>query len=486
MLLKFSFVLALWGAVVTAQSAGTFTTTGNMTTARAAHTATLLPNGKVLIAGGAQYVTVGSTLVLASAELYDPITSKFTATGNMTTPRQQHTAALLADGRVLIEGGSQEHPGQTVDLASAEIYDPSTETFTATGDLSTAQHWLGATLLGDGKILVAGGISGPFPTTAPAQLYDPGTGMFGATGAYTTAVSRADSGNWPAKATLLPDGRVLVLGLPIAAELYDPGAGMFSATGIAAPNDDDALSPIQQSATLLLDGNVLVTRGVDGLTGTSGVYDPSTETTTVTGTMTTARQFYTDTLLPDGAVLIAGHPYLSSAELYDPATGTFSATGNMTVPRVFHTATLLPDGTVLVAGGTDSHPSTSTTSSAELYKPVLLTPAAALLSLSGDGRGQGAILHAGTARVASSSDPASVGEALEIYCTGLADGSVIPPQVAIGGRMAEVLYFGNAPGFVGLNQVNVVVPSGVVAGPTVPLRLTYIGRPSNEVTMSVR
>ena len=139
------------------------------------------------------------------------------------------------------------------------------------------------------------------------------------------------------------------------------------------------------------------------------MYRPSTETTTVTGTMTTARPFYTDTLLPDGAVLIAGHPYLSSAELYDPGTGTFLATGDMTVlPRVFHTATLLPDGTVLVAGGTDSHPSTSTTCSTELYKRVLLTPAAALFSLSGDGRGQVSILHAGTARVASSSDPASV------------------------------------------------------------------------------
>jgi hypothetical protein len=198
MLLKSSFVLALWGAVVTAQSAGTFTTTGNMTTARAAHTATLLSNGKVLIAGGAQYVTVASTLVLASAELYDPITSTFTATGNMTTPRQQHTATLLADGRVLIEGGSQEHPGQTVDLASAEIYDPSTETFTATGDLSTAQHWLGATLLGDGKILVAGGISGEFPTTAAAQLM---------------TLERACSG--PRARTLLQyRGRVLEIGRP--------------------------------------------------------------------------------------------------------------------------------------------------------------------------------------------------------------------------------------------------------------------------------
>ncbi len=113
-------------------------------------------------------------------------------------------------------------------------------------------------------------------------------------------------------------------------------------------------------------------------------------------------------------------------------------------------------------------------------------PAPALFSLAGDGRGQGAIWHAATGQIASPGNPAVAGEILSMYTTRLAHGTVIPPQVVIGGRISEILFFGDAPGFPGYNQVNYRVPSGVAPGPAVPVRLTHLGRPSNDVSIGVQ
>jgi uncharacterized protein (TIGR03437 family) len=179
----------------------------------------------------------------------------------------------------------------------------------------------------------------------------------------------------------------------------------------------------------------------------------------------------------------------ASAELYDPSIGGFVATGNMTAPRYMQTATLLSSGQVLIAGGV-SHATqvpigAVLLSSAELYTPAVLVPAPILFSLSGDGTGQGAIWHV-DGQIASPDNPAIAGEALATYTTGFADGAVIPPQVAIGGRLAEILFFGNAPGYPGFNQVNFRVPSGIAPGPGIAVLMSYIDRPSNEVTIGVR
>jgi hypothetical protein len=217
--------------------------------------------------------------------------------------------------------------------------------------------------------------------------------------------------------------------------------------------------------------------------------------------MKVARDGHTATILPDGTVLMAGGESQTcstggcsfsgseaSTELYDPAQAMFVAAGLMTQRRELQTATLLKNGDVLLAGGMGYGGIGiffGRSATAELYHPISPVPAPLLFSVSGDGQGQGAILHANTPRVASSSDPAAAGEYLEIYLTGLADGSVIPPQVSIGGRIADVSYFGPS-GYPGVNQINVRVPSGIAPGPAVPVWLTYVGRPSNQVTIGVQ
>jgi galactose oxidase-like protein/Kelch motif protein len=497
------------GAALLAQQAATFTSTGNMITPRYLHTATLLPDGRVLIAGGDGSYS-GLTSAEASAELYDPATGTFSPTGSMTMPRDGHAATLLPNGKVLITGGGPRLGGVGYSVASAETYDPATGSFTATGAMTVERTLHTATLLNNGKVLIAGGFrrivgsaSMDYSYPRSAEVYDPETGTFSATGDMSSG--SADT------ATLLPSGKVLITrsdpegiaGASFFTDIYDPATGVFSPTGEMVSGHTGP------TATLLPNGTVLVAGGDigdgDGASRAAELYNPAAGTFTATGSLRTGREQSATVLLPDGTVLFAGghggvpvgdggFDNLASAEIYNPVTGTFNSTGPMLIGRDWLDATLLKDGHVLITGGNQyypccaggrdpSHPEVAT---AELYTPATLAPPPVLLSLSGDGSGPGAIQHASTYRVVSPDNPAVAGEALIIYCTGLADGRVIPPQVAIGGQLAEVLWFGNTPGYVGLNQVNIRVPASVVPGSALPVRLNYIGRPSNEVSLAVR
>jgi len=329
---------------------GTFSPAGSMSTARESHTATLLPNGKVLCTGGYN----GSCL--NSAELYDPAAGTFTATGSMNTARESHTAILLPNGKVLITGGDDNTVNSTT-LNSAELYDPATVTFSPTGSMNTPRKSHTATLLPNGKVLCTGGYNGSYLNSA--ELYDPATGTFTATGSMATVHSMHT-------ATLLPNGRVLITAgeFMVSAELYDPLTGNFGATGsISTPR-------YAHTATLLPNGKLLIAGGGSG-TISAELYDPATGNFSATGSMTEARSDHTATLLMNGKVLIAGGFLTNSAELYDPATGSFSPTGSMTTVRRSHTATLLSDGKVLISGGsTGDTYGIGHLNSAELYDPA--------------------------------------------------------------------------------------------------------------------
>jgi hypothetical protein len=488
--MKQNFVL-FWVAahttILLAQSPGTFTATGNMITERNGHTATLLNTGNVLIAGGSAN---------ASAELYDPTVGVFTATGNMTTSRLSPTATLLPNGKVLIAGGNADD-GTPFGLASAELYDPSTGTFTATANMTAARVWHTAALLNDGKVLIAGGQNRD-GALASAELYDPSAETFTPTG--NMAVGR--SGQF---ATLLGNGKVLVAphldGSGDRTEVYDPVTGVFNdTTGWKNSVDIDGASETVGAATVnsLTNGKILVTLETQGCVfpvANAYLYDPVTGTFASSDPPVYGPCEPASTLLADGTLLLTGGQFASAglSQFYDPSAGNFSRSGDMITHRGGHTATLLSDGAVLVSGGFQfvgnpldlSGYHAVILASAEIYHPAVLIPAPALFSLSGDGKGQGAIWDA-TGQVASPSNPSVAGTVLSMYTTSLTEGGVIPPQVAVGGLLAEILYFGDSPGYPGYNQVNFRVPGGVRPGLAVPVRLRYIGRASNEVTIALK
>lgn len=349
-----------------------FSSTGSLANARSSHSSTLLQNGKVLVAGG----TAGFNNQLSSAELYDPDTDMWTPTGSLGTARQGHTATLLPNGKVLVAGGHNS----SGTVGTSELYDPASGTWAPTGNLVQKRELHRAALLQNGKVLVAGGVNGPITSgghLASAELYDPATGTWTATG--SMGVKRILH-----TMTLLANGEVLVAGgsndstsniYLASAELFDPATGMWTATGsLPGPRQF-------HTATLLLNGKVLVAGGRNRVAVPGGysnivlvnaeLYDPASGTWTSTGSLLAAREAHTATLLPDGRVIAAGgqnSDYLASAELYDPANGTWSATGRLVRARAGHTATLMGNSQLLVAGGIAG--GAAILASAELYAPV--------------------------------------------------------------------------------------------------------------------
>ena len=296
------------------------------------HTATLLPNGKVLVVGGAE---------ATAAQLFDPVTAKWSRTGSLSAPTDTHTATLLQDGRVLVVSGAANFEG----VGSAEVYDPAAGTWAPAGSVTVGRGHT-ATALEDGKVLVAGGMVGgvakkPGVTfLATSELYDPETGKWSPTAPMATG--RSDH-----SAVRLADGKAMVvggrgeeLGFSLnTAEVYDPPKGTWQVVPRVLKS-----GRASTTATLRDDGQVLVVGGSILLAGP-----------------------------PRTKEIVGENAVKSISELYDPRAGTWSQAPSLLHARRSHTLTALPGAKLLVAGGVDdSEDPTGRNflSSAELYDPV--------------------------------------------------------------------------------------------------------------------
>lgn len=320
----------------------------DMRSPRAAHTASLLPSGAVLVVGGCTVDGCELDERGASTELFQPASGRFVAGPRLAAPRVGHTATVLADGSVLIAGG-WDGPSVT---GRAEVYDESASRFAPVGSLRTPRGGATATRLRNGRVLVAGGTRGR-ESLASAELYDSRTRRFVPTG--RMSVPRGGHA-----AALLRDGRVLVVGgsrldgpVHRSAELYDPRAGRF------IPAAAMSVRRHKHAAVVLRDGRVLVVGGSDardfgGRHASAELYEPGRRRFRRVGGMTQARFKLPEAVvrLPSGAVLVAGGG--ATAERYDPRARRFSPAAGTGMELAFSTATVLRDGSVLVAGGYDN------------------------------------------------------------------------------------------------------------------------------------
>ncbi|MEO7298345.1 MAG: kelch repeat-containing protein [Verrucomicrobiota bacterium] len=367
--------LGLHLGLISTVKAASFTIDRNLVEYRAYfRQATLLTNGQVLMSGGKDDFGYSSF----SSELYNPTTLLWAGTGGLNVARHAHTSTLLSDGRVLVVGGLDIYAF----LTDSEIYDPISGSWSKSGNLGypgktfSGRYLHTATLLPNGKVLVAGGyIQGGFVGN-DLEVFDPATGVWTYTG-------NLRSGRDNHTATLLPNGKVLIAGgnsfsggYLANTELFDPATGASIATN--SMNTTRTL----HTATLLANGKVLVTGGGNSSAYHSSceIYDPSTGTWTNTGSMNNARVYHTASLLTNGYVLVTGGQdssthVLSSAELYDPTAGVWRITASMNSPRSKCSATALTNGKILITPGSAAS-SIGNYATAELYDFWSATPPA--------------------------------------------------------------------------------------------------------------
>lgn len=325
---------------------GTYTAGGPMVMNRAQHVAVRLPGGSVLIAGGTPVAAAPIPEKSLSAELYDPVSNTFAATGSMSSARRAgHAAVLLPNGTVLICGGDDANG--LLPLATAEIFDPATGRFTATGSMQFARTKHAAVLLPNGKVLVAGGASSE--NIYHAEIYDPVSGLFGP----TSPMSRIRNITQGAP---LPDGALIVGG-------QGPERFIAASSTFVPVSTPDAMGYLDNMTTSpLTDGRVAVVGGYDmnkggnpAALGAAYVFDPATEVFASSGSLTWPRASATSTALKNGRLLVFGGSSSARnperAEVLDPAAGTFVPTVALESGRTGHTATQLSDGRVLIAGG---------------------------------------------------------------------------------------------------------------------------------------
>jgi hypothetical protein len=364
----------------------------------------------------------GRVLIISdgSAEVYDPSTGSFSPTGPPLTDRWAHTATLLPNGKVLVAGGCCGQ-GPVAALSSTEIYNPASGTFEPGPWLNFNRYGHAAIPLPDGSVWIAGGdngADGPLSNTLQlsAEIYDPTIGIFD----FCCLMS---SSHFDPAAFPLSDGRPFVagggsyfFGLDTnVAHVFDPFEWEFSA------GSSMTVSRYETSGAPLLDGRALMVGGRNGPNGFSSsaeLFDPETERFSPTGSMSIDRYGHSSNTLGSGKILVSGGisgtvGTLNSSELYDHVTGEFSSTGPMSMARTNHEATVLSDGQVLVTGGLADEGDSTGLSSAELYDPGVRLR----VSKMGVGEGTVSSVPAGINCRAECSSLFSTGDEVELSAT---------------------------------------------------------------------